>query len=36
VLALGNGRYQVTRGTERSIAFAVAGRDTWVFLDGRT
>ena len=36
VLPLGNGRYQVTRGTERSIAFAVAGRDTWVFLDGRT
>ena len=36
VLPLGNGRYQVTRGTERSIAFAVSGRDTWVFLDGRT
>ena len=36
VLPLGNGRYQVTRGTQRTIAFAVAGRDTWVFLDGRT
>lgn len=36
VLPLGNGRYQVTRGTLRTIAFAVAGRDTWVFLDGRT
>ena len=36
VVALGNGRYQVTRGTQRTIAFAVAGRDTWVFLDGRT
>ena len=36
VVPLGNGRYQVTRGTERSIAFAVAGRDTWVFLEGRT
>ena len=36
VLPLGDGRYQVTQGTERSIAFAVAGRDTWVFLDGRT
>jgi 3-methylcrotonyl-CoA carboxylase alpha subunit len=36
VVPLGNGRYQVIRGTERSIAFAVAGRDTWVFLDGRT
>jgi biotin carboxyl carrier protein len=36
VLPLGNGRYQVTRGNERRVAFAVAGRDTWVFLDGRT
>ena len=36
VVPLGNGRYQVTRGTKRTIAFAVAGRDTWVFLDGRT
>jgi len=36
VVPLGNGRYQVTRGTKRTLAFAVAGRDTWVFLDGRT
>ena len=36
VLPLGNGRYQVTRGARRTIAFAVAGRDTWVFLDGRS
>lgn len=36
VLPLGDGRYQVTRGAQRTIAFAVAGRDTWVFLDGRT
>jgi len=36
VVPLGNGRYQVTRGTQRTTAFAVAGRDTWVFLDGRT
>ena len=36
VIPLGNGRYQVTRGTKRTIAFAVAGRETWVFLDGRT
>jgi biotin carboxyl carrier protein len=36
VVPLGNGRYQITRGTRRTIAFAVAGRETWVFLDGRT
>jgi len=36
VIPLGNGRYQVTRGTKRTIAFAVTGRQTWVFLDGRT
>ena len=36
VVPLGNGRYQVTKGTMRRIAFAVAGRETWVFLDGRT
>jgi len=36
VVALGNGRYQVTQGARRHVAFAVAGRDTWVFLDGRT
>lgn len=36
VIPLGNGRFQITRGTQRSIAFAVAGRETWVFLDGWT
>jgi len=36
VVALGNGRYQVTQGARRHVAFAVAGRDTWVFLDGQT
>jgi biotin carboxyl carrier protein len=36
IVPLGNGRYQVARGTQRTIAFAVAGRDTWVFIDGRT
>ena len=36
VVPLGNGRYQVTTGATRRIAFAVAARDTWVFLDGRT
>jgi acetyl/propionyl-CoA carboxylase alpha subunit len=36
VVSLGNGRYQVTQGATRRIAFAVGGRDTWVFLDGRT
>jgi biotin carboxyl carrier protein len=35
VLALGNGRYQVTRSTTRQVAFAAVARDTWVFLDGR-
>jgi acetyl/propionyl-CoA carboxylase alpha subunit len=37
VVALGNGRYLVQQGTSTHIAYAVAsGRDTWVFLDGRT
>jgi acetyl/propionyl-CoA carboxylase alpha subunit len=36
VVSLGNGRYQVTQGATRRIAFAVGGRETWVFLDGRT
>lgn len=36
VVPLGNGRYQVTQGARRHVAFAVAGRDTWVFLDGQT
>lgn len=35
VLPLGNGRYQVISGTMRAIAYAVAARDVWVFLDGR-
>ena len=36
IVPLGNGRFQVTQGTKRTIAYAVAGRDTWVFLDGHT
>lgn len=36
VVPLGNGRYQVTQGARRHVAFAVAGRDTWVFLEGHT
>jgi biotin carboxyl carrier protein len=36
VVPLGNGRFQLTHGERRTIAYAVAGRDTWVFLDGRT
>jgi len=36
VVPLGNGRYLVTDGTERRIAYAVVARNTWVFLDGRT
>jgi biotin carboxyl carrier protein len=36
VISLGNGRYQVIQGTTRRIAFAAVGRETWVFLDGRT
>jgi pyruvate carboxylase len=36
VVSLGNGRFQVTSGTKRTTAFAVAGRETWVFVDGRT
>ena len=35
VIPLGNGRYQVTQGATRRIAFAVAASETWVFLDGR-
>jgi acetyl/propionyl-CoA carboxylase alpha subunit len=35
VIPLGNGRYQVVSGSRRFIAFAVASRDVWVFLDGR-
>ncbi len=36
VVALGNGRYQLTQGTTRRIAFAAVARETWVFIDGRT
>jgi 3-methylcrotonyl-CoA carboxylase alpha subunit len=36
VVPLGDGRFQVAQGTTRTIAYAVTGRDTWVFLDGRT
>jgi 3-methylcrotonyl-CoA carboxylase alpha subunit len=36
VVPFGNGRYLVTEGTTRRIAYAVSARDTWVFLDGRT
>lgn len=32
---LGNGRYQIISGSQRLTAFAVAGREMWVFLDGR-
>lgn len=35
VIPLGNGRYQVIQGSRRLVAFAVASRDVWVFLDGR-
>jgi hypothetical protein len=35
VVPLGGGRFQVDDGRTRRTAFAVAARDTWVFLDGR-
>jgi 3-methylcrotonyl-CoA carboxylase alpha subunit len=35
VTALGNGRYLVVDEARTRLAYAVAGRDTWVFLDGR-
>jgi acetyl/propionyl-CoA carboxylase alpha subunit len=36
VTPLGDGRFLVTRGTRRQIAYGVATRDArWVFLDGR-
>ena len=35
VIPLGHGRYQVVSGSRRLVAFAVAARDVWVFLDGR-
>jgi biotin carboxyl carrier protein len=36
VVPLGGGRYQLTQGATRRIAYAVVARDTWVFLDGQT
>jgi 3-methylcrotonyl-CoA carboxylase alpha subunit len=37
VVPLGNGRYQLTQGTTRRIAFAAIGAgEAWVFLDGLT
>jgi len=36
ITALGDGRYLVTEGTRRHVAFAVPGPETWVHLDGRT
>jgi acetyl/propionyl-CoA carboxylase alpha subunit len=35
VIRLGHGLYQVINGANRRIAYAVVGRDAWVFLDGR-
>jgi biotin carboxyl carrier protein len=35
-VALGDGRYVVQDGSRRRVAFAVGGRETWVFLDGRS
>jgi biotin carboxyl carrier protein len=35
VTPLGDGRYLVDDGMRRRVAYAVRGRDTWVFLDGR-
>jgi 3-methylcrotonyl-CoA carboxylase alpha subunit len=37
VTPLGNGRYLVEQDSNVAIAYAVAsGKETWVFLDGRT
>ena len=37
IVALGNGRYLVQQGTSTCVAYAIpSGRQTWVFLDGRT
>jgi biotin carboxyl carrier protein len=37
VTALGNGRFLVTDGASRQLAYAAAtDRQTWVFVDGRT
>lgn len=35
VIALGDGRYQLVRGEQRRLAYAVRkGERTWVFIDG--
>jgi 3-methylcrotonyl-CoA carboxylase alpha subunit len=37
VVPLGDGRFLVNEASSTRVAYAVAsGRDTWVFLDGRT
>jgi 3-methylcrotonyl-CoA carboxylase alpha subunit len=36
VVSLGNGRYQLTQGRTRRIAFAAVAREAWVFIDGHT
>jgi 3-methylcrotonyl-CoA carboxylase alpha subunit/acetyl-CoA/propionyl-CoA carboxylase biotin carboxyl carrier protein len=36
IVPLGNGRFQVAQGARRTVAYAVAGHDTWVFINGRT
>jgi biotin carboxyl carrier protein len=37
VVPLGNGRYLIEQGSSSRVAYAAsAGRETWVFLDGRT
>jgi biotin carboxyl carrier protein len=35
VVPLGGARYLIEEDARRRMAFAVAARDTWVFLDGR-
>ena len=35
VVPIGDGRFHIEDGQSRRLAFAVAARDTWVFLDGR-
>jgi biotin carboxyl carrier protein len=37
VTPIGNGRYLIEQDSKTEIAYAIAsGRETWVFLDGRT
>jgi 3-methylcrotonyl-CoA carboxylase alpha subunit len=33
---MGDGTYQIDVGSRKQLAYAVAGQETWVFLDGRT